>query len=62
MPIEYRDEYSQAKIFVPTQSELHLQSSLKEVEETKKELNDKLSKLDKLIERYSKEEKDINGI
>lgn len=62
VPTEYRDEYSQAKIFVPTQDEVHFQSSLKELEKYKEELKYKLKTLDKVIETHGNKEEGKNGI
>lgn len=50
MPQEYRDPYSKAKLFIPTQQE-------KTISQMEEDLKDKLSQVDEIIARLNKEEK-----
>ncbi|QQV88506.1 hypothetical protein LCFBJUUZ_CDS0210 [Staphylococcus phage PG-2021_76] len=50
MPQEYRDPYSKAKLFIPTQQE-------KTISQMEEDLKDKLSQVDEIIARLNKAEK-----
>lgn len=50
MPQEYRDPYSKAKLFIPTQQE-------KTISQMEEDLKDKLSQVDEMIARLNKVEK-----
>lgn len=53
MPREYRDPYSQAKLFIPTHQE-------KSITQMEKELRDKLTEVDKVLTRLNNAEKERN--
>jgi len=58
IPNEYRDPYSQAKLFIPTQEEknmkaleLELRDKIKKVDDTQRKLSDSQKKLDEYLQK-----------